>query len=139
MESARTLESKLKILEKALSGFSKLLRLPMEGLNEVQADGIKNGQIQKFEYCIELLWKSTQFFLNDTLGVAAKGPKPVFRELLAMNLISSEDCHKLLKMVDARNETSHIYEENILAEILPMMNDFLPIMVSVCDVMKNYK
>ena len=56
MESSTTFENKLKVLEKALVGFSKLIQLPLGGLNEVHLDGIKNGQIQKFEYTIELLW-----------------------------------------------------------------------------------
>jgi nucleotidyltransferase substrate binding protein (TIGR01987 family) len=125
------------VLEKALSGFSKLVRLPLDGLNEVQVDGIKNGRIQKFEYCIELLWKTSRFFLVEIKGLSINAPRDVFREMLAMNLVTADECSMLLKMLDARNQTSHEYEENILAEILPQMNNFLPVMVKVFDVIKT--
>jgi nucleotidyltransferase substrate binding protein (TIGR01987 family) len=139
MESSATFDNKLKVLEKALVGFSKLINLPLSGLNEVHLDGIKNGQIQKFEYTIELLWKTARAFLSEIHGVPVRGPRDTFREMLSMNLISAEDCNMLLLMLDARNETSHEYEENILAQILPRMNHFLPVMNRVYDVLKGHK
>lgn len=85
MESSTTFGNKLKVLEKALVGFSKLIQLPLGGLNEVHLDGIKNGQIQKFEYTIELLWKTSRAFLSEIHGLPVWGPRDTFREMLALN------------------------------------------------------
>ena len=72
------------------------MHLPLDGLNEVQFDGIKNGQIHKFEYTVELLWKTSGVFLAEIHGLPVRGPRDTFREMLAMNLISAEDCNVLL-------------------------------------------
>lgn len=139
MELSEEYYNKLKILEKALSGFSKAINLPDNLLNETQLDTVNSGRIQKFEYSIELLWKTTQYFLNHVIGNDVKGAKPVIREMLSLKLIKENDCNLLLLMIDARNTTSHVYEEEINLKILPLLKDFLPVMIRLFEVMKNFK
>jgi len=52
-------------LEAALSNFRDSLTLEPALFPELVADNIKSGQIQKFEFTAELLWKTVQAFLYD--------------------------------------------------------------------------
>jgi hypothetical protein len=47
---------KLNDLEAALSNFHDALTLEPSLFPELVADNIKSGQIQKFEFTVELLW-----------------------------------------------------------------------------------
>lgn len=51
------LKAKVKSWQKALQSFNNLLKTDFEDLKNILSaqlvDGIKNGQIQKFEYCTE--------------------------------------------------------------------------------------
>ena len=62
METADTLAARLTDFLSSLNTFEKSLQLDMTKYKGVELDTIKNGQIQKFEYCIELCWKTIKFF-----------------------------------------------------------------------------
>lgn len=129
---------RLKAVEKALISFAKTLNLADDALNNEQLDAVNSGRIQKFEYSIELLWKTSQYFINNVIGNDVKGAKPVLREMLSLQLISEADCYLLLNMIDARNITSHVYEEEINSKVLPKLKDYLPVMIRLLDVMKKF-
>jgi hypothetical protein len=50
-------------LEATLSNFREALTLEPAIFPELVADTVKSGQIQKFEFTVELLWKTVQVFL----------------------------------------------------------------------------
>ena len=73
---------KLNDLEAALSNFRVALTLEPALFPELVADNIKSGQIQKFEFTVELLWKTVQAFLYDVDGVDVNTPKSVAKEFV---------------------------------------------------------
>jgi hypothetical protein len=54
----------IQILEDALNSFEASLKADLSKYNELEAGWIKNGQIQKFEYNVELLWKTIKEFFK---------------------------------------------------------------------------
>ena len=91
MESTETYQAKLEVVRKAIISFGKLLAVDLSLFREVIADGIKNGQIQKFEYCTELLWKQIKRFLLERDGIDASTPKDAIKEFYLAGYVSEAD------------------------------------------------
>ena len=58
MEQAKGYEKKLASLKQTLNTFEKSLRIDDTVLSNIEQDTIKSRQIQKFEVCVELFWKT---------------------------------------------------------------------------------
>ena len=74
---------KLTDLEAVWLNFRDSLTLEPSLFPELVADNIKSGQIQKFEFTVELLWKTVQVFLLEVDGVDVVTPKSVAKEFLS--------------------------------------------------------
>ncbi len=61
--------SQMRDLEAALSNFRNALNLEPALFPDLVADSIKSGQIKKFEFTVELLWKTVQVFLLEVDGI----------------------------------------------------------------------
>lgn len=100
--------SKLEIIIKQ---FEKALRRLDEVLKEPQNAIIRDSAIQRFEFSLDLAWKSVKAFLEEKKGIVCSSPKDCFREAYRQNLIEYDD--SWIKFVDMRNETVHTYKEEI--------------------------
>jgi nucleotidyltransferase substrate binding protein (TIGR01987 family) len=78
-------------------------------------DVIRDGMIQRFEFTYELAWKTIKEYLEDIGIVDRNSPKAVIREAYAQKLITNEQVWLL--MLNDRNQTSHVYKEEVAAEI----------------------
>ncbi|MBO9665714.1 MAG: nucleotidyltransferase substrate binding protein [Bdellovibrio sp.] len=84
----------------------------------------RDGTIQRFEYCYEILWKSAQRILKEN-EVNAETPKTVFRELGRLGWIQNvEDWFDFQK---ARNETSHEYGLKLALHSYQLAKKILPL------------
>ena len=70
---------------------------------------LRDGVIQRFEFTTELAWKSTREYLLSEGETDINSPKPVMRAALRTDLITDEQ--GWIKILDDRNMTSHIYDE----------------------------
>lgn len=84
-----------------------------ENLSEMERDGL----IQRFEFCFEILWKCGKDYLKDVEGLDAASPKTVIRLLREVKLFTDEETVLALKMVDDRNLTTHTYDEELAVEL----------------------
>lgn len=78
----------------------------------------RDATIQRFEFCVELAWKVA----IKSLGVPVTSPRPAMRELLRAGLIQNID--RWFDFIDARNKSSHSYDENIASEVFSHIADF---------------
>lgn len=136
MESGSTLKERLADFASALNTFEQSLQLDLSRYRDVELDTIKNGQIQKFEYCEELCWKTIKEFLNSVHGIDAVSPKSAIKEFFRVNLIYEKEYELLSQMLDDRNRLSHIYNELFFENIYSKLNDYLKLMRKVSDKMK---
>lgn len=109
-----------------LDQFRKAITRLEEVLSLSKTDIIRDSAIQRFEFCLDLAWKTLQTYLRDRKGVVANSPKDVFREAYQNQLIEySEDW---IKLVDLRNETVHTYDEataeNVYGELPSALKRF---------------
>lgn len=84
-----------------------------ENLSEMERDGM----IQRFEFCFEILWKCGKDYLKDVEGLEAASPKTVIRLLREVKMFTDEETVLALKMADDRNLTAHTYDENLAIEL----------------------
>ncbi len=70
--------------------------------------------IQAFEISFELCWKTMKDYLEYS-GIKATTPRDVIKEAFANELI--EDGQSWIDMMEARNKTSHTYQEEYAREL----------------------
>ena len=74
----------------------------------------KDGVIQRFEFTVELLWKTLKRVLEYN-KLDCYTPRDCLKQAFRHGLI--EDDEILLDMLDDRNKSSHIYDEEMSEEI----------------------
>lgn len=74
-----------------------------------------DAAIQRFEFCVELAWKSVVRVLERDHGIVVASPKPAIQEAYRLMLIDDEAVW--LAMLRDRNLSSHTYREALAREI----------------------
>jgi nucleotidyltransferase substrate binding protein (TIGR01987 family) len=92
----------------------------------------RDACIQRFEYCIELSWKVSM----KTLGSSTAAAKPAIREMARNNLIN--DPSKWIDFIDARNNSSHSYDEDIAKKVYTQIEEFLPEAQSLLSLLQKF-
>jgi len=115
-------EAIVKQLARAVTRLEEVLREPA-------SDIVKDSAIQRFEFSLDLAWKTIKSYLAEQKGVVVNSPKEAFREAYRQGLAEYED--KWLVMVDLRNETVHTYSQKLADEIYSQLPSFLPLFKSL--------
>lgn len=105
MELSEKYKIELVNLHKTVSSF--------ENLDSIGDELIKNGRIQKFEYCAELAWKISKMYLELSEGILSNSPKGVYKSMFQSALITENEFLALYKTIEDRNLLSHIYKEEM--------------------------
>ncbi len=122
-------------LEANIEQFSQALKRFKEALLEEKTDLIRDASIKRFEFTLDLSWKTLKKFLEEKKGIVCNSPKGCFREAFANGLIPYNEIW--LKMVDWRNETSHIYNEEIADEIYSNLKHVRKALELLLDIFKR--
>jgi nucleotidyltransferase substrate binding protein (TIGR01987 family) len=89
---------------------------------------LRDAVIQRFEFTSELSWK----VCLKVLGLPAMAPKPAIREMVQSGMIKSAELW--FDFVEARNKSSHSYDEDIAKSVLEKVLLFVP---EAKDLIKN--
>ena len=79
------------------------------------SDVVRDGVIQRFEFCTELAWKTTREYLIDQGYTEINSPKAVMKQAYADGIITDESTW--LALLTDRNITSHIYDDATAAGV----------------------
>ena len=104
----------------SLDEFEKAVLRLREALEQPKTDFIRDSVIRRFEFCVELAWKSAR----RTLGFTSTAPKVVIRDLARQGVIS--DPAIWFSLLEARNETSHTYKEEVAERVYRVAQGALP-------------
>lgn len=98
----------------------------------------RDSLIQRFEYCVDTLWKYLKDYLENIQGILLeiKSPRSVIRATGNARFMSEEDVELAMTMIDSRNRTSHIYKEEIAQEIAEKIHNYYKLMRKVVDKIK---
>jgi len=117
MELSEKYKIELINLQKAVSSFESALNASFENLDSIGDDLIKNGRIQKFEYCTELAWKISKMYLELSEGILSNSPKGVYKSMFQSSLITENEYLALFKTIEDRNLLSHVYKEEMYQSV----------------------
>lgn len=129
------LTRKLNDLGSALSNFRNALTLEPALFPDLVADNIKSGQIQKFEFTVELLWKTTQVFLFEVDGIDVVTPKSVAKEFVEAGYCDYKAYELFIRAINDRNQLSHIYRQEMAETIRLRLPEYVCLIEQVFNIM----
>lgn len=101
-------------------------------LNEFERDSL----IKRFEFTYEMGWKLMMSFEKENGVTGMLGSKDVIRHAVALGLI--ENGEAWMDMIDARNQTSHVYDEETAADVSDsIIFTFHPLLLALQEKMKH--
>lgn len=130
-----TLKKALETLDAAIMSLKKQDQEKDETTYIVYRDSL----IKRFEYCSDMFWKFLKEYLEQKYGILASAPKSVYRECLVAQILSEDETEKCIKMVEARNQTSHIYKEEFAEYIAKRIPQLYTLMIEIMKRIKETK
>ena len=106
-----------------LENYKKALKSLDQAMAKAPANDLeRDGVIQRFEYCIEISWKSAKRVL-EYHNYQTDTPRNVVRELARINWINNPE--EWIDFLEARNKTSHLYHEEVAKELFNLVPIFI--------------
>ena len=110
-----------------------------EGIEEYRgnrSDTVRDGVIQRFEFCTELAWKTAREYLIEQGHAELNSPKTVMRQAYADGLVS--DSELWASLLNDRNLTSHIYDEATASAVFGRIaSDYLGMFQELLSALKR--
>lgn len=89
-----------------------------------------DGTIQRFEFALELTWKTLKRALEFE-GIEAGTPRDTLRQAFSVGWIGHEDLW--LSMLKDRNEASHLYDQDKALAIYKRIAEYAPVIRSALE------
>ena len=124
-------------LERALASLEEAMDRAADAPDD---DLIRDGCIQRFEFCYELSWKMLRRHLAMTVPDASAIDGLSFRDLVRMgckNGLIDEEVEQWLIYRTARGTTSHTYDKKKAAEVFAVIPEFLASALSLLAALKR--
>lgn len=87
----------------------------IEDSKKYKIESLKDGVIQRFEFSVELSWKTLKNYLENEGVINITTPKQSIREAFAKEILKAPEIW--IEMLNDRNLTSHIYDSSISDKI----------------------
>lgn len=130
-------------MEKLATHFQKLksalktLKIALTYLHELTEsdkyyETFRDSAIQRFEYSIDLFWKTLRDFLEKNHGLMVPAsPKATLKYCADTQLISQQEYLLCVKMIEDRNLTSHAYNVNVAKAISENIHAYYTLMNTI--------
>ena len=120
---------KEKILKQNIENLGEALQRLREALNKGRKSKLEiDGTIQRFEFTIELFWKTLKRAL-ETQSIFTTTPKETLQKAFQLGWLMDEVAW--LQMMKDRNETSHVYDQAVANRIYKNIKSYFPEMEQV--------
>lgn len=132
--SQRWLE-RLSVYNQALRRLSDVVALSSKRkLNEFERDSL----IKRFEFTFEMGWKLMMSYEKENGIVQILGSRDVVRQAVSMALVDNGEAW--MDMIDARNRTAHLYDEDAVVDIVDdIIYTYSPLLLELQSTMENIK
>lgn len=118
---------RLSTFKSALKRLVEVIELSQQRkLNQFECDSL----IKRFEFSYEMAWKLMMSYEKDCGILEIRGSKDVVRQAYCMSLIDNGDAW--MEMIDARNSTSHLYDEEMASDVIDeIIHTYFPLFVEL--------
>ena len=102
------------VLIKAYKACQRAINLyenPRTDVTEGELEAAVASLIKHFELLYEMMWKFFKLYLFITHGVEVTGSKTIFKACKAQDIITDDELAVLIDIVERRNTTTHLYDE----------------------------
>ena len=130
------LEKKLEDFENALQRLNESLTKARVHEGQEEYSFFRDSTIQRFEFTLEIAWKSIKHFLLEQEGIECRSPKACMREFFSTGYLNESQIVLFLQMADDRNLATHTYHESLAEEIFSHMEQYAALLMSVYQTMK---
>ena len=108
----------------------------IEDYNKYSLNSIRDGAIQRFEFCTELAWKTAREYLTDQGYTEINSPKSVMKTAYADHLIDDETVW--IDILNSRNLTAHLYDEETSKRIFQKIeHEYRPVFFKLLESLKG--
>ena len=114
-------EDGLHNFQKASGRFANIVDRKEEFYKEGYSDIYLDLVVKRFEFTYEMSWKCIKRYL-DYIGIECHSPRDCFKEAFSQKIITDETIW--IDMIEQRNLSSHVYDENEIKEILGKIGDY---------------
>ncbi len=125
------LEEQLKDFERALSRLKEAYSRASEGTISDDYYFFRDSAIQRFEFTVEIFWKTIKRYLNIKEGIDCRTPKSCIREFFSAGFLDEDTTVRLLKMIDDRNLTAHTYKEEVAEGIFSRLEGYINVLEKI--------
>ena len=119
-------------------GQENILEIDLAKYDEFETDILRNGQIQKFEYTIELLWKTLKKYFEVKRDKIILYPKDAIKAFFAEDTVDEETYLDLMNAIESRYLLSHIYRVEIFDLIYPQLKGYAKAIRHTCAALEPY-
>lgn len=121
-------EDSLLNFSKAFERFAAAVKRQKEFYEQGDSDIYLDLVVKRFEFTFEMSWKAIKRYLDFT-GIGCVNPRSCFKEAFAQELITEEETW--LDMIEMRNLSSHVYDEEEIKGILDKLDNYEMAFVSL--------
>ena len=128
-------------LKRVLSRLNEMLLKyeSSEGYEDLIVDALREALAQRFEYSLEVAWKTCKRHLSEQGFIEAStgSPKSIMRLAFSNGLIA--DATPWIRYIDARQNTAHDYSEEQLDAVIEVVASFFTDAVALYEKMSGEK
>lgn len=125
-------------LEKRINDFKNALKRLQESFNRAKESKhssdysfFRDSTIQRFEFTLEISWKSIKEYLLIKEGIECRSPKSCAKEFFSVGYLESEQIALFLEMIDDRNLATHTYHESLANDIFENISKYISLLETI--------
>jgi len=130
------INKKLDDFRSALKRVEEALSKTAENANKTEYPFFRDSTIQRFEFTLEIAWKSIKQFLLEQEGIECRSPKGCVREFFGAGYLDESQASLMLQMIDDRNLATHTYHETLAEEIYADISSYYVLLVKIHEMMR---
>lgn len=124
----------MKRLDQISKDYQSALEQLTEAIEKAVSDLEIDGAIQRFEFTFELMWKYLKVYFSNQ-GLQCNTPRQCLKQAYAIKMVDDEKV--LLRMLEDRNKSVHIYSKQVSRDIFGRIkNEYLQVFVTLIERLK---